>query len=113
MVASACLLSVGSLTAGTCGSPLDWRITAKRHFAPVLKAAGLSRIRPYDLRHTCATHLLALEVNPKIVSERHGHASIAQTLDTYTHVLPPMQREAVSRLEDLYAGVSGTARAGS
>ena len=94
------------------GSPLDWRVTARRHFTPILNRAQLPKIRPYDLRHTCATHLLALGVNPKVVSELLGHASIVQTLDTYTHVLPPMQRDAVSRLEDLYAGVRDIAQSG-
>jgi integrase len=85
------------------GSPLDWRVTTRRHFGPILKSADVPKIRPYDLRHTFATHMLALGVNPKVVSELLGHASIVQTLDTYTHVLPPMQREAVTKLEDLYA----------
>ena len=40
-------------------------------------------------------------MNPKIVSERLGHHSVAFTLDTYAHVLPGMQSEAVRRLADL------------
>jgi hypothetical protein len=54
--------------------------------ALVLRAA----IRLYDLRHTCATLLLCRNVHPKYVQELLGHASIAQTLDTYSHVLPGM-----------------------
>jgi integrase len=46
--------------------------------------------RLYDLRHTCATLLLNSNVHPKYVQELLGHASIAQTLDTYSHVLPGM-----------------------
>lgn len=85
----------------------------RRHFTPILERAELPKIRPYDLRHRCATHLLALEVNPKVVSELVGHANIVQTLNTYTHVLPPMQRDAVTRLECLYAGVRGVAQIGT
>ena len=48
--------------------------------------------RLYDLRHTCATLLLLADVPAKMVSERLGHGSIAVTLDTYSHVLPTMQR---------------------
>jgi integrase len=45
--------------------------------------------------------LLSRNVNPKIVSEMLGHASIAITLDTYSHVLPNMQQSAVRALEDV------------
>ncbi|MFC7326280.1 tyrosine-type recombinase/integrase [Marinactinospora rubrisoli] len=55
-------------------------------------------IRLHDLRHTHATVLLSLGTHPKIVSERLGHSSISITLDTYSHVLPTIQREAVERL---------------
>ena len=68
------------------------RLTAHR--------AGLPTIRFHDLRHRCATLLLSRNVNPKIVSEMLGHASIAITLDTYSHVLPNMQQSAVRALEE-------------
>ena len=47
-----------------------------------------------------ATLLLGRNVNPKIVSEMLGHATIAMTLYTYMHVLPHMQDEATKVLED-------------
>ncbi len=50
-------------------------------------------------KHTCATLLLPRNVNPKIVSEMLGHASIAITLGTYSHVLPNMQQSDVRALE--------------
>ena len=53
------------------------------------------------LRHTCATLLLSAGENPKIVSERLGHASIVLTLDTYSHVLPDMQQGASDKLEGM------------
>jgi integrase len=43
--------------------------------------------------------LLCKNVNPKIVSEMLGHASIAITLDTYSHVLPDMQDSAAKATE--------------
>jgi integrase len=53
------------------------------------------------VRHTCATLLLlSKNVNPKVVSEMLGHASIAITLDTYSHVLPTMQESAAKAMED-------------
>ena len=72
----------------------------ERSFAPLLRKAGLPTVRFYDLRHTCATLLLSRNVNPKIVSEMLGHATIAITLDTYSHVLPNMQDSAARALED-------------
>ena len=60
-------------------------------------------IRFHDLRHTCATLLLAQNVNPKVVSEMLGHSSIAITLDTYSHVLPNMQDSAARALEEVLA----------
>jgi integrase len=63
-------------------------------FKPILVKAALPDIRLYDLRHTCATLLLLADVPAKVVSERLGHSSITLTLDTYSHVLPTMQRRA-------------------
>ena len=46
----------------------------------------MRHIRFHDLRHTHATLLLLAGINPKIVQERLGHASIDMTLDTYSHL---------------------------
>jgi integrase len=62
----------------------------RRSFKPLLSRAGLPDIRFHDLRHTCATLLLSRNVHPKYVQELLGHASIALTLDTYSHVIPGM-----------------------
>ncbi len=56
-------------------------------------------MRVHDLRHTCAMVLLSRGVHPKLVQEFLGHATIAITLDTYSHVLPNMQVEAVPAME--------------
>ena len=45
---------------------------------------------------------LKANVNPKIVSERLGHASVALTLDTYSHVLPTMQESAVTAVGQIF-----------
>jgi integrase len=90
----------GLIFASETGEPLDRRGTVKYQFKKLLKCAGLPDIRFHDLRHTCATLLLGRNVNPKIVSEMLGHASIAITLDTYSHVLPNMQNEAAKAMED-------------
>lgn len=90
------------------GSPLLPSNLTRRHFKPILKKAELSEIRLYDLRHTCATLLLLAGVNPKFVSERLGHATIALTLDTYSHVLPSMQKSATEQLEQMLYQKTGT-----
>ena len=73
------------------------------HFRRCVLAAGLPPIRLHDLRHTHATHALQAGVHPKIVSERLGHSTIGITLDTYSHVLPNMQREAAEAVAALIA----------
>ncbi len=91
------------------GSPLMRRNLVRRHFKPILKRAGLPEsIRLYDLRHSCATLLLAANENPKVVGERLGHASIRMTMDVYSHVLPSMQRAASDKLEILLSRKTGT-----
>lgn len=93
--------------AGNNGEPLFER-NVNHEFKAILKAAGLPDIRLYDLRHSCATLLLAAGENPKVVSERLGHASITLTLDTYSHVLPDMQQGASDKLQKiLFGGKSG------
>ena len=91
----------GFVFATSTGEPFSDRNIVSRYFKPLLKSAGLPDIRLYDLRHTCATLLLSSGENIKVVSERLGHADVALTLNTYTHVLPDMQEEATAKLENL------------
>lgn len=65
-----------------------------KHFAKTIKAAGVPVISFHGLRHTFATTLLELGVNAKIVQEMLGHSTIKTTMDTYSHVLPNMQKGA-------------------
>ncbi len=82
------------------GTPISPSNLTRRHYKPILKKAGLSeKIRIYDLRHTCATLLLSNSTSPKVIAERLGHSSIVLTLDTYSHVLPSMQKDATDELE--------------
>ena len=70
-----------------------------RSFKPLLKRAGLPPIRFHDLRHTAATLLLSKGVHPKFVQELLGHATISQTMDTYSHVLPGMGDQTAAAME--------------
>jgi integrase len=91
------------------GRPILLRTLDRLHFKPTLKRAKLSEsFRLYDLRHSCATLLLAANEHPKVVSERLGHANIILTLDTYSHVLPSMQQAASEKLEGILFKKTGT-----
>ena len=61
------------------------------YFRKLLVKAKLPRMRLYDLRHSHATLLLIAGQHVKVVRERLGHASVAITMDTYSHVLPSMR----------------------
>ena len=74
----------------------------KRNFDNILSRAGLPQIRFHDLRHTHASAHLLGGVSPKVVSEILGHSAIGITLETYSHVLPQLQRDAQSRLDTLF-----------
>jgi integrase len=71
-------------------TPLNRHNLSQRSFKPLLQRAELPQMRFHDLRHTCATILLSRGQHPKLVQELLGHATIAITLDTYSHVLPGM-----------------------
>lgn len=64
----------------------------------ILVKLDFDHSRFHDLRHTHATLLLQAGVHPKVVQERLGHSKISITLDTYSHVIPSMQKEAAEML---------------
>jgi integrase len=72
----------------------------QRNFARLLKEARLPHIRFHDLRHTCATLLLTQGTHPKYVQDLLGHATIAITLDTYSHVMPGMGDQTARAMQD-------------
>jgi integrase len=85
---------------GTLINPTNLR---RRSFSPLLEKAGLPQIRFHDLRHTCATLLLSRNVHPKYVQELLGHATVAITLDTYSHVIPGMGNHTARAMEDVFS----------
>jgi integrase len=70
-------------------------------FRDLVKAAALPAIPLHSLRHTYATLALSSGVNPRIVSGRLGHSTVALTLDIYSHVLPQADAEAASQIAAL------------
>ena len=82
----------------TLGTALDPR-NVLRHFARVLKAAGIPHARFHDLRHSCATLLLAQGVSARVVQDILGHSAIRVTMDTYAHVMPAMREDAARAMD--------------
>jgi integrase len=82
------------------GAPLhpdlitDW-------FRRLAQAAGLPKIRLHDVRHSYATAALAAGIPAKVVSERLGHATVAITMDVYSHVIPGMDAQAANAVASL------------
>jgi integrase len=85
------------------GAPVNPSNLRQRSFAPLLGRAGLPHMCFHDLRHTCATLLLSRGVHPKFVQELLGHATIAITLDTYSHAMPSMGDATARAMEDALA----------
>jgi len=79
------------------GTPIEPR-NLNRSFDALCARADVRRVRLHDLRHTCASLLLAQGVSPRVVMETLGHSQISITMNTYTHVMPAVQREAAARM---------------
>ena len=82
----------------TIGTMLDPRNLLKAFYA-ILKSSDVPKVRFHDLRHSAATLLLTQGVHPRVVMDLLGHSSIAVTLDTYSHVIPDLQRESASQMD--------------
>ena len=94
---------LGLVFANQIGRPIEKQNLLRRSFWPLLERTGLPHIRFHDLRHTVATLLLEQGVHPKVVQERLGHSTISVTMDTYSHVVPALQREAADELDRIFA----------
>lgn len=84
------------------GEYLDPSEVTKRHFADVLRTAGLPPMVMHDLRHTFITHALEDGVMPHTVSEIVGHSSPAFTLSRYASVTRGMHSAAVEATNRRY-----------
>jgi integrase len=88
----------GLVFTSTVGTPLDGKNVTHR-FQAILKNAGLRHQRFHDLRHACASLLLAQGVHPKVVMDILGHTSLEMTMGVYSHTTLDLQREAMARLD--------------
>ena len=81
------------------GSVLDPNNLYDRYFLPVLRKAGLRRIRFHDLRHTFGSLLIQQGASLAYVKEQMGHSSIQVTVDIYGHLIPGANVACIDRLE--------------
>ena len=87
----------GLVFASDTGRPLSGSDVTHR-FQTILARTGMRRQRFHDLRHCAATFMLVQGVPLRVVQEVLGHANITVTANTYTHVLPELQRDAADRM---------------
>ncbi len=89
------------------GKPIDPGVVSHT-FARIAKQVGLNGVRFHDLRHTFASLMLLRGAKPKVISEALGHASVAFTMDCYSHIIEGMQEDAMALLDEvLPVGVNG------
>lgn len=69
---------------------------------------GLPPLHLHGLRHTAATHMLLAGVAPKVVQDQLGHATLAMTMDLYSHVLPQQRDASADAIERLYTADPGS-----
>ncbi len=88
----------GLVFASAKGTVIEPR-NLNRLFDELSAQAGLRRLRFHDLRHTCASLLLAQGVQPRVVMEILGHSQLSITTDLYSHVMPTALRGAADLLD--------------
>ena len=94
----------GLVFPSSIGTPIEPR-NVNRRWDELRKTAGLDWLRLHDLRHGCATFLLAQGVSARAIMEVLGHAEIGVTMNTYTHVLPELRQEAADAIDELFGGL--------
>ena len=70
-------------------------------FQALLARLGLPHMRFHDLRHACATLMLAQGEQARVVMETLGHSQVGMTMNIYAHVMPVVQRDAADRMDAL------------
>jgi integrase len=73
--------------------------TLDRRYATYIKKANVKRILLHEFRHSHASYLINKGVSPLVVAQRLGHSDVSTTLNTYSHLYPSKQAEAVAFME--------------
>ncbi len=90
----------GRVFATPRGTIIDPR-NLNRSLDELCAAAGVTRVRVHDLRHTCATLLLAEGEPLEVIAERLGHSDTRVTSQVYAHVVDDLRQRAADRLDAL------------
>ncbi len=69
-----------------------------------IEKSGVKRIRLHDLRHSHASMLVDMGVQPLEIADRLGHEKIETTLNTYSHLYPSKQSSLAEKLEIKHNG---------
>ncbi len=83
------------------GTPIE-SDKIRRRFKTLLKKAELRDMRVHDLRHSCASFLLAQGLQPRTIMELLGHSQISLTMNTYAHVMPSLMKDAAQEMDALF-----------
>jgi integrase len=87
------------------GEPLRLPNFRRRVWWAALDRAGIPRsVRIHDLRHTCASLLIAQGAHPKAIQQHLGHSTISVTLDRYGHLFPDEQDRVADALDTVMRG---------
>lgn len=73
--------------------------TASDRFKRLAKKLDLGEYNLKTLRHTHATFMLQNNIHPRVVQERLGHSDVKVTLNTYSHVIPTLQKDAAEKVQ--------------
>ncbi len=74
------------------------------HFQVILKQNGLKEIRFHDLRHSCASMLLAKKVPMKMIQDWLGHSDMSTTANIYSHIDSNSKLESAEMIESALTG---------
>jgi integrase len=91
----------GLVFASSVGTPIEPR-NVNRRWDQLRGRAGLDSLRLHDLRHGCATFLLAAGIPARAIMEVLGHSEIGVTMNTYAHVLPQLREDAADAIDELF-----------
>jgi integrase len=95
-------LGGGGVVAGVGPVSVDTVVEPRnlsRTFEQLVQRSGVRRVRFHDLRHTCASLLLAQGVSPRVVMDVLGHSQLSITMDLYSHVMPSALRDAADAMD--------------
>lgn len=74
--------------------------TLDRKYSEYVKLAKVKKIRIHDFRHSHASYLINNNTIPSVVAKRLGHKDVGTTLNTYSHLYPSTEKEAILKMED-------------